>query len=189
MGDEQLAALIKRARAVVEEAGVSEDLRQVAFTKAFDLLSTESSTVGSGRADHESSGPDQTELAKIARRLSTDEQTAGEVFDANDDLQLVFARSRLPLEKGPAMRIIALLTATGRQAGGYDPDWTTGDSIREQCRRFGVLDGRNFASSLSGVRGWFVVRGGPQQKEYKVTRAGFEEAARLVGRLGAGERL
>jgi hypothetical protein len=188
--DERLVTLAKRAAAATEKAGLSGELRALAFGKFLDrLLADDRAGEPSSRAGVPNDAeplrhpPDHTvpeRLLVLARRLGVEAEAAEYVYDTSgSDLTLVLARSRLPAEKRRATRIVALLYAAGRQAA-YDEEWTRMDHIREQCRLFGVLDPPNFAAALAATADALLTRGKGSERAVRLTRAGFEEAGRLI---------
>jgi hypothetical protein len=185
----EIVRTLRQALAAVDDAQIPEELRATAFDKAVDLVRAGSGGQGSAdsilRQSHVAAEQeDGSRLRRIASRLGVHEELLENVYDAgHDELQLVMPRSKLPSQKGPAMRMLALISAAGRQAGGYDPEWTTSDRIREECRQFGVLDSANFSARLAEADDVFVVRGGAKDREFKVTRHGFEEAGKVIARL------
>jgi hypothetical protein len=186
-----IVRVLREALAAVDEAGVPDELRAPAFAKAVDLVTAGSALGGSPgslpRAQAGGQTPNGSRLSQISSKLGVDPELLENVYDAGDsELLLVMPRSKLPGQKGAAMRTLALICAAGRQAGGYDAEWTTSERIREVCRHFGVLDSANFAARLSEADDVFVVRGGPKDREFKVTRHGFEEAGKIAGRLIPG---
>lgn len=181
----------------VEEAGVPEDLREIAFAKAFDLRA------GTTRASHPSgasgevggsavvpatrgqldSGGDP--LARIAARLEIDVETVGEVFDVNEgEVELIVPVGKLPGRVATATKQIALLVAGGRQAAGIE-DWTSLDRIREVCAYFKKLDSGNFAKTVREMEDVFNFRNASQRKiQVRLARPGWELLADEVRRLG-----
>jgi hypothetical protein len=109
------------------------------------------------------------------------------VFDVEDeDLRVIVAPSRLPTKKSAATKVLAVLVAAGRQAGGFDDGWTSSAKIRDVCRDYGKLDGPNFATALGAMKHEFAFRGKGSHREVKVTRPGFVQAHRFVSEFTSG---
>jgi hypothetical protein len=184
----EITARLKLASEIVEAAGLPVELRPAAFEQVFSMLAGTAGHPARDRAAEGHAAPraglqEQDRLGRLASRLGVERERAEYIFDASEaDLVLVLARSRLPGEKRRATRALAILTAAGRQAG-YSEEWTPVSAIREQCRVFGVLDTANFSSALAATGDALLFRGQGAARAAKVTRAGFEEAARLVAEL------
>jgi len=184
----EIVRVLREALGAVEDADLPQDLRAAAFNKAVDLLHGRSGPQSSADpSSRRHAAPEQesdSRLSRIASRLGVPQELLEHVYDAGEkELLVVMPRSKLPIQKGPAMRMLALISAAGRQAGGYDSEWTSAERIREECRQFGVLDSANFWARLAEADDVFVVRGGSKDREFKVTRHGFEEAGKTIGRL------
>ncbi|HLQ14719.1 MAG TPA: hypothetical protein VK256_02515 [Candidatus Eisenbacteria bacterium] len=186
--------ILTTARDIISEVNLEADLRATGFSKAIDLLAAAATTDGAASGTLRQSlaslkpstsvphtdGP----IGKLAAALHTElDQVELAYVVADDKLDLVLSRSKLPKEKFPAMRTVTILVAAGRQAVGLDDSWTSIDLIREVCRDFGILDTNNFAAAVTAVGDAFVVHGKGVQRKVKVTRAGFEEAGRLLAQL------
>lgn len=179
---DDILKILQTAAALVEEADLPSDLRPNGFTSAVALLISSSDVSSADRSQEPSTevatdGP----IARIAKGLKIDPAHAKDAFDAPADgeLWLLIPRSKFPKSKAPAMRQLSLLVAAGRQVGGLE-EWTASDVLREQCRQFGVFDRSNFAAELAGMHDLFVMRGKGQQREFRVTRGGVEEARRII---------
>lgn len=181
----------------VEEADVPEDLREVAFSKVFDLRAgtvslpqasaaptapaQSASTVGPAQGPAAPADP----LARIAARLGLDRQTVGEVFSAREDgLELIVPAGRLSARTATATKEIALLIAGGRQAAGVE-EWTSWDEIRRWCSEFKRLDGGNFAKTIREMEDVFNFRRESERKhQVRLARPGWERLTDAVRRLG-----
>jgi hypothetical protein len=181
---ERITKLLQESVKAVEDAGVPDDLRVVAFERVAHivlgttqdgeqpLLSAEATeTVKSGESDA---------LGVLAHRLGIDAATVADVYYVDGDtLGLSLAPSRFDSKKAGATKQIALLIAAGRQGGGWE-EWTPLRTIRETVRDYGRLDQANFATTIKAMGHAFNVRGRGQQGEVRVTRPGFEQAAQLI---------
>jgi hypothetical protein len=180
--------LLKRARALVEQADLPVELRVSAFEHVIAFLAgAASGPVFEAKTAAELIPDDQRRPTAdrrsiLARRLGINVDVTDYVYDVGSELTLVLARSRLPSQKARATRMVAVLYAAGRQAA-YEEEWTLVELIREQCRISGVLDPPNFSASLGAASDSLIMRGRGNGREVKVTRAGFEEAGRLAAEL------
>jgi hypothetical protein len=189
--------VLKDAMEDVEEAGVPDDLRVVAFQKVFDLRAGNFAPAqprglgqpGNGRPiapagdETVSGGP----LGAIAAKISADREAVAEVFDLRDGHpELIIAPGKLPEQVAAASKEIALLVAGGRQAAGSE-EWTSLDLIRSVCSDFKRLDSGNFAKTMKSMQDVFNFRKESERKiSVKVARPGWESFATLVKRLGGG---
>lgn len=180
----------------VEEADVPEDLREIAFAKAFELRAAAARVPQPGGAGGEVGGgavpatrgqldTRGDPLARIAARLEIDAETVGEVFDVNEgEVELIVPVGKLPGRVATATKQIALLVAGGRQAAGIE-DWTSLDRIREVCAYFRKLDSGNFAKTVREMEDVFNFRNASQRKiQVRLARPGWELVANEIRRLG-----
>jgi hypothetical protein len=186
----------------VDEADVPEDLREIAFAKAFDLRAgtvvpavqnLSHGTQGAGRAsaDGSSSGasePDTDDLlTNVAERLKIDRGTVAEVFTAHDGvLELITSPTKLPDKAATGTKEIALLIAGVRQAAGID-EWTSTDEIRKACIDYKKYDSPNFAKTIREMGDVFNYRKESERKVLvRLAKPGWERLAAVIKRL-AGE--
>ena len=174
----------------VEEAGVPEDLREIAFAKTFDLRAGNTpappkASNASGATEEEAPSPDDNPLAKIASRFSVDVATVSEVYAVEDGkLELIVPLSKLPKAAATGTKEIALLIAGGRQAGGLE-EWTSWEEIRSTCVEFKKYDSANFAKTLREMDDVFNQRRQSERKYLvKLARPGWDRLAEAIGRLG-----
>ena len=181
----------------VEEADVPDDLREIAFAKAFDLRAGTGravQVVGAGGGAGEQSAVPVTRgqldaggdpLARIAQRLEIDVETVGEVFDVHEgQVELIIPAGKLPSRVATATKQIALLVAGARQAAGIE-DWTSLDKVRDVCAYFRKLDSGNFAKTVREMDDVFNFRNPtPRKIQVRLARPGWELVADEVRRLG-----
>jgi hypothetical protein len=195
---EAVEKILSAARAAVAAAKVPKELQPLAFGKAVDLLAgsaapSESRPPSGGKPKEDGSdgktgdsGTEEERLEKIARRTGVDLSKLAYIYDLDDDdVNLVIQRSKLATSKAVATREIALLYCSARQAGGYDETHTPVSSIRQRVDDMGVLDTANFSTSVRNVDG-MTGKGTRQNREFKVTQHGYEEAGKLITRLTGG---
>jgi hypothetical protein len=175
----------------VEEAGVPDDLREIAFAKTFDLhagdVPTRSPAPSPPRTSEEQTSPSPGDdpLAKIANRFNVDVATVSEVYAVEDGkLELIVPLSKLPKAAATGTKEIALLIAGGRQAGGLE-EWTSWEEIRSACVEFKKYDSANFAKTLREMDDVFNQRRQSERKYLvKLARPGWDRLAKAIGRLG-----
>jgi hypothetical protein len=181
------------ALAAVEGAKIPDDLRQVAFAKAVDLLGPGiPAPVGRAGAapratEPATSGALDGLIGKIALRLKLADDVVGEVYhDEGGALEIMVPPTKLKSSKSQATKEIALLVAGGRQAAGLE-EFTSVDEIRKVATEYKKYDQANFATAISAMSDVFNFRGSGKSKLVKVSKPGWDEVNQLVGRLGGAE--
>lgn len=180
-----LKEILAAALAAVDEADVPSDLRAVAFGKAVDLVSAESSRASS---ENQSGGNveenDGDVLGRLAVRLKIPRAVLEDVYYYEEgSIRLSVPTPRLARNKNAATREIALLVVAGRQAGGIDESWTSVAEVRSIAQTYNKYDPKHFGDTIQGLQDVFHIRGGPQSRELKIKQPGLEAAAELVTRL------
>jgi hypothetical protein len=180
-----VVAVLRRALEALELAEVPESLQPVAYRQAIEMVWHDSRPTQAAEKRTAELPPSDANLSgQVARHFGVAAEMLDYVYDVRgDNMPLVVHRSKLPQQKSPAMKAIALLVVAGRQAAAME-EWTTVGVIRDVCRDFGVLDTANFATQVGSLGDTFLVRGTGQSREFKMTRHGYEEAGRLVAQLG-----
>ena len=190
MNEQQVMDVLKKAVALVNEAEVEEDLRPVAFAKAVDLLSATSAepVLTKDRVrETEQTGESGDLLDSIASRLKIRRQVVEEVYSIKDgNLEVLVPGGGLAKTKVGGTREIALLVVAGRQAAGLD-DWTDQEEVKTVAEFYGRFDGPNFARAIQERSGLIRIGGTPRKRELQLRAAGWEEAKKLVMRLGGGD--
>jgi hypothetical protein len=174
----------------VEEANVPDDLREIAFSKTFDLRA------GTAAANSAAPSPPGTKtsrtltgdtdpLANIAARYGIDATTVAEVYAIeNGKLELIVPLSKLPKASATGTKEIALLIAGGRQAGGIE-EWTSWEEIRDACVEFKKYDAGNFAKTMHEMDDVFNQRRHSERKYLvKLARPGWDRLGEAIRRLG-----
>jgi hypothetical protein len=181
-----VAAAIEAALRIVEEAGVPDDLRGLAFEKAYDALTGSNAPAqaptdtGVGIAADSRAGRD--EVGQVASRLRIDPGSVQRVVDFDDDgVHVIVPRSRLAKQKSTAIQQVATLVVAARQAVGRE-EWTPQSIVREETEALGVDDRSNFATHIRHAQG-IRVRGSGRTGEIKMNAVGFEAAAELIKQL------
>lgn len=182
---------IKSAEAVVDESGVSQDLRGRAFEETLRHMLNTTAIIAKQaiqKQDAQTNTSVSVALGAIAKKLGVAEDYVHEVYTIDDGrLDLVIAPTKLDKAKSPATRQLALLVAAGRQAAGIDNEWTSSIVIRDVCSDFGRLDPANFAAALDGLSETASIRTKGKSKEIRINRRGYEEAGMLVKVLTGAE--
>lgn len=185
--------IIEAAYKAVKESGIPAGLQEVAFTKAVDLLASKikPSSAVIETNDTSAGGGDGTvdeRMAKIAKRMGVEVNTLRYVYELDDEgVTLIVKRAKLASDKANATGEIAVLYCAARQAGGYDEGYTTASEVRDRVKDYGVLDANNFAGKIGKMTDWFAMKGSGAKRELKATQTGYEEAAKIVGRITGGQ--
>jgi hypothetical protein len=185
-------------------ADVPDPLKEVAFTKVFDLRAgtapaaappsgqtpqqpapQQQAPLQQGDASGEAASGDP--LAAIAVKAGTTRDIAAEVFEVavkNGEVRLIVPTGKLPTQTAAATKEIALAIAGARQAAGID-EWTSWGTVRDVCQEFKRLDDGNFAKTIRSMEDEFNFRKESARKTMvKVSRPGWEAFGVLVKRLG-----
>lgn len=187
----ELREAMKQAAAAVEEAGLPEDLRQIAFKTALDSL------LGVGQATSGAATPppvatsavmSDDRLGMVASKLGMSVEDVAEVIHCDESAaDIVVGYSRLASGKAAGVRQIALLICAARQASGLDPDgWTATSAIRDVAKEFNKFDEANFAGTLKEMDKEFNFQGSGAGRKLRLTRKGWEDVKALVAELTGG---
>lgn len=193
-----LPNVLSEVLAALDAADVPEDLREIAFAKAFDHAAGASrapSTPGApSSVDSQSGGGSgttptdrDTAIARIAGKLAVTAEQAAEVFDVDQDgVHLTVPHAAFDSRKRTAMQQVMRVVAAARQAIELE-EFTTTKVLRAACEDRGVLDSGNFASALAAIDGDGVrVKGAGTSREIKLNAKGYSVAGEIVKQL-AGE--
>ncbi len=121
--DMDISDILSKAQKAIDDAKISEDLRQVAFQQTVQLLSQEAGIVGTGSApigaqrSASSEGNDEGGVDKIARKMGLPRECINEVYADNGQggVDLVVGVGKLENSTAPATKQLALLvTGYGR---------------------------------------------------------------------------
>jgi hypothetical protein len=178
----------------VTEASIPEPLQEVAFGKVFDLLSGGASVPAPAAPAAPTPGVSAkptpgASLGNIASKLGLGADTVEKVYGVSDgNLEIVVPTASLTQKARPAMRELILLTAVGRQAGGWDEGSTTVGELRAVCEHYGgkYYDGNNFANAIKDNRDHLRTSGQRKNLTVRVLPAGYTAGAELVKKM-AGE--
>lgn len=188
----ELVSNLKAAIAALDAAGVPSDLREVAFGRAFDVLSgperpqrqataMPSADVGTTAIAADTSPPHR--FAAIAKELEVEPDLVERLFDEHgeDELQFVGSLQRLGSTKQAMVDGIAVLLCAARAAGGYDPDGRTSDAvIRAEVERHGLYDVTNYSKHTKNLRQLANANGSGRSTTYKLKYEGRVRARELA---------
>ncbi len=183
--------LLVEAQKAVDKAKISDDLREVAFGRAFDMLCRQSAgpTSATPPLIEQSNGTaapghDETPAAKIARKLGVSTDTIKEVFavDAQGGLEVVVGVGKLDQATAGATKELAILVSGARQLSERE-EWTPSKEIRRNCVHYGRFDPANFAKTLRQMDDAFSFRGKAQQLQVRLHQRGIERLKALIGSL------
>jgi thymidine phosphorylase len=183
----ETASLLAEALKAVQEAEIPEDLRELAFSKAFDTLSggvpagALTANAGQGGETGTIPGPlADSALRRISAKLGIDEDATEASFDLDEGkIRLSLPARKFDKQKSRATKEIALLVAAGRQAAGVEERTEVG-VIRDVVTKYGKLDPPNFASTIREMDEEFNILGSRMQRRVKVNRRGFEKAGQMI---------
>ena len=197
---DSVASILGEAMAAVDAAGLPAQMREIAFSRAVDVIMarrTGETTARMEMAPESPSGsltamaegrPAATDapLSRIATRLRLDRDTVAEVFDEVDGkIDIIVPQRKLASGKSPATKQLATLVAAARQGADIE-DWTDADEIRRFVEDFKRYDSANFAASLKEMDDIFRIKQSGRKITLKLGRPGWDKAAELVATL-AGE--
>jgi hypothetical protein len=183
-----LKLIFQTAEKEVNAAELADEFRIPAFQAAVQALMEAKSVGDTGRAFHRESARTNGDASDLERRLGVTAAELSEVFHFEPDrVELVVAPSRLPQKKASAMRDVALLIVSARQAGGIDDGWTEVSAIRDACRELGVLDAGNFAAEISQLGDVFNFRGTGRGRQVRTNAKGYERVSARIKELAGGD--
>lgn len=186
-----VAAVLRESLKVLEDAETPPELRAAALPPVFELIARQAP--GSPNmalvpyqspAAQVATGPDP--IDRLVVRLGVSRDAVDAVFTSDGNaVDISVHPGRLPRSKSTGTKAVALLVTAMRQAT-MDEEFTSVDEIRRVAQEFGRYDGPNYASAIGELRGAFLVKGSARQRQLKLTRPGWQQAADLVRELGEG---
>ena len=180
-----------RAQKAIEEAKISEDLREVAFQQSVELLSREAglAAIGSASTGAQPSGRAADEVGesavqKIARKVGLPPTSIGEIYadDGQGGVDIVAGVGMLDNSTAPATKQLALLVCGARQLAEME-QWTSSKEIRKRCVYYGRFDPANFAKTLRAMDESLSFKGKGQQLEVRLHQRGIERLKTLLATL------
>lgn len=183
----ETAQVLKLAMEAVEEAGIKDPLRSIAYAKAVDLIARGGSVaVGEVEVHNLNSDAAVGEHAvAIAKELEIDAKHVERLFDELDDqLQFVGAVEKLGASKQLKVEKMAVLLCAARQAAGFDDDGRTSDAVvRAEVERHGLYDVTNYSKHVKPLARLTNVNGSGKAATYKMKYEGRVEARSIAQRL------
>jgi hypothetical protein len=164
MREDEIVALLKKAREIVDQADLPEDLRSsgletaVALLRA-DLLPSDQPRpreLPAPRVTTNEPVTGESGLERLGASLQVDVAAIENVFAlSSEGLQVIVGPSRLPQSRRAAMRDLVLLTCVGRQLGGWDAPaaGTPLEAAKAVCEHYGprFFDPNNFMNAISDL--------------------------------------
>lgn len=191
--------VLRGAQAAVEAAEVATEFRAIAYEKAVELLAAGAGLAAPAAAASASppppaapaggqsdGGPTSGSLQRIATQLEVDLELVERAYEVQDgDLAVVVPVSRLPQQARPAMRDLIVLTAVGRQAGGWDASPTPVAAVRAVCESYSSrFDAGNFANAVRDLSDYLRRQGGRRRDAtVRVLPGGYRHAAERLREL------
>jgi hypothetical protein len=192
LAKDDVQAILENAQQAVDGAKIKDEkLKQIAFQEAIKLLSgnavstvtvDKSSDTKENKQKDVSSGTDTYSL--IASKLDLELSDVKRLFfDKDGEVKLSIQSRSLPKNKATATKVIGLLVAAARQSAGME-DETSAAFIKEECKRYGRLDAKNFSKHILDLGGSVHIREESAQKRFlTVTEPGYEDAAEKAKEL------
>ena len=182
-----IKTLLEEAALIVAEAKVPDDLREVAFSRAVELLAADRADASSSTStrtieSQDSAAPEwMTALESATER--THEELESVFFPSSDGSPLVGVNpTGLGNSAAERARRTILLLAGVRQIGRVEQS-TKSEVLREECKRLGVYDTANFGATLNNLKDWFNFIGSRHSKSVRLKPGGQEAFRCLVGDL------
>jgi hypothetical protein len=186
----EVVAALKEAVAAVDEAGVPDDLRELAFKAALASVGMGQPLKDSGNRPSvdspkilDAGNGDADSLSRVSNKLGLDKDLVSQVFDVDEDgIHLTVRRGLLDDQQKVAQQEIAYLVVAARQAGG-DEEWTPIGHVADVAHDRGVHDS-NFARNVGTLDGEGLrFKGQRTKRELKMNQVGFEKASTIVNRI------
>jgi hypothetical protein len=186
--------VVRNALQVMKDADVPERLEAAALPALIELLGRQQQA---GPTPTTALVPYQPEgglavsnghlLERLAGKLALPVDVVEGVYTSDGStVEISVHPGRLPRSRSTGTKALALLITAMRQAAG-DEEFTSVNEIRRIAQEYDRYDGPNFASAINEMRGSFLVKGTARQRQLKLTRPGWQQAADLVRELGEGQ--
>ena len=182
--NERISAILSDAAAIVDTADLPHELREVAFSKAIDLLVGDLEPSFSHGPVAQAVGGETPVVAWMAALETDTARTRVELdeimFGDDDGDPLVGINpTRLGDNAAERSRRAILLLAGTRQVGGIE-EGTRSNILREECKRLGVYDSSNFGATLNGLKDWFNITGSGGSKVVRIKPGGRDAFRQLI---------
>lgn len=186
--EDEVAEAISASLRILEATSVPEDLRSLAFEKAFAALTASDPGVDGQGASRPAAHPGAKEdgqgsaIGRVASKLGLDPTLVDRVLDFDEDgVHITVPRSRFAKQKSAAIHQVASVVVAARQAAGLE-EWTPQSVVRQATEALGVEDPSNFATYMKKLKG-IRARGSGRSGELKMNAVGFEAAAVTIRQL------
>lgn len=197
MDADDVKAILAQSVKAVEDANVPPELKSLAFEKAIELFtrgSVGAVVSASPAAAPQAPGPpagtavgSAVAMDRLVSRLRLPHAVVEAVFtEHGDGLAITVPPDRLSKSRSAGTREIAVLVAAAGQASSDEP--TTAEEIRKIVEDYDRLDGPNYASTLSDLKGTFLIGGSSRARTYKLTKPGWTSATSLIAKLGGADK-
>lgn len=188
---EAVKGVLERAEQAVRKAKLQPDHQAVGFECAVRILSTSAYPIMAVPTQPPFSQREKVLLSDSSDHLAVkcnehdvDYESLMELFTLGDDgkIMLTIASQLLPKGKKAGLEAIALTLSFVREGIG-DEGATRQDEIAAAAEHYGVKD-TNFAKHMKSMEVWFQPQPvGGSKKAYRLKRAGWEEAAKVLKRM------
>jgi hypothetical protein len=186
------AAIVRDALKAMKDAELPERLEPAALPALIELLGRESAPAQStALVPYQPTTIPTVPTANLLERLATKLSVTLEVVECvytsdGSTIEISVHPGRLPRSRSTGTKALALLVTAMRQSTG-DEEFTSVDEIRRVTQEYDRYDAPNFASAINEMRGSFLVKGSARQRQLKLTRPGWQQAADMVRELGEGQ--
>jgi hypothetical protein len=173
--------LADQAWGALRESEVPRELYPTAFGVIYAFLAHDGPTAAT--PDDKSSL--RGGLSAIAEKLGIEEEDASYLFDIEGrDLYVTVSRDQLAKDRAGALREVAFLVVAGRQAAGLDADRTDSGHVRTQGVHLSVMNKNTFREEMGKLSPYITAKdSGRFARSLKMTRGGFDEAAKIAKRI------
>jgi hypothetical protein len=181
--------LADQAWEALNDSEVPRELYPAAFGSIYAFLAQDGPAAATPNNKKSPGGggeaPGEGGLSAIAEKLGIEEEDASYLFDIEGrDLYLTVSRDRLAKDRADAMREVAFLVVAGRQAAGLDTDRTDSGHVRTQGVHLNVMNKNTFREEMGKLSPYITAKNsGRFARSLKMTRGGFDEAAKLAKRI------
>lgn len=190
--------VLEKALAAVVGASIPDDLREVAFARAVDLIAfgsvpPASQATGTVRSDTSDpapntstpsthASPDSGFYSELAKATGVSVDRLEQLIDIHDNEPIVALRSSdLPSKAAKAQKVVALLILAARHFYNNETE-TAFSEVLKECKRLSC-DDQNFKRNVSALPNLIVIGNGAAAKG-KVRKQfldGFSEELRKLG--------
>jgi hypothetical protein len=184
------ASVVRDALKAMEDAEVPERLEAAALPAQIELIGRRLGAGTTALVPYQQPAGNGIANGNLLDRLATRLGVSVEVVEGvytsdGHTVEISVHPASLPRSRSTGTKALALLVTAMRQASG-DEEFTPVDEIRRIAQEYDRYDGPNFASAINEMRGTFLVKGTARQRQLKLTRPGWQNAADMVRGLAEG---